>query len=678
MPQQTHHGSAAIAESSQPPASRVIRAFVHWFAIPCAAITMTLWPTLSSGLAKLQYDPGDSLLNLYFLEHAFQHFTSTEFFHPESFWSPGFFWPVRDVLTWSDHLLAPSVIYGIFRIALNPYASFSGWLVATLWLNYTAIRMCLMRISPLTHPVLVSSTALATTFSPIFIEQLGHPQLLSIYMLGPILWQCHRLIQHEVESFSISDWLFLGACLLCNGFFNIYIFVYSCYGALVCTAIHIGRRVKKHALKIRIGEKLKLGLAFFSSCALINAIIYVPYLRALKTFGARPSEEILNNLPKPASWMFGNSELLIPPPITDKIAESTWLYGAEQKLFPGWAICILLAAAILTSSRIRDKIDNGLRIWLVVAGLMVIGSINIDHLSAWPLISKLIPGASSLRASSRIGMIIILFAAPAISLAGSYWRLFEDKTYRSASFGALLLGSFIGIGVRDLPAFSLATWKQELDQISAAITRNSCDLFWYEWKDQPPFRAQVLAMHAEQRTSIPTLNGYSGQFPKEGWPFAWSSGDLAYDWVRKSNPGQYHAIKTGINPKRQCIVFLDADHRGRARVFDPRKPRPVITINTPDSIVFSNSLAEVGFKNNELYFRTSAAAKAGPWIMIYRDGKSVPADRGNYAISSARITGSKLRPVLEITDRDSISGNQYVWSINAQTGQFLGQVEISP
>ena len=59
---------------------------LHWLLIPLAAVAITLWPTLSSGVAVLQTDPGDTLLNHYFLEHAYQHVRDGQLFNPEHFW----------------------------------------------------------------------------------------------------------------------------------------------------------------------------------------------------------------------------------------------------------------------------------------------------------------------------------------------------------------------------------------------------------------------------------------------------------------------------------------------------------------------------------------------------------------------------------------------------------------
>ena len=85
----------------------VVRKGAHWLLVPLIAILIILWPTLSSGLTQLQTDPGDTLLNHYFLEHAYQHVKEGQLMNPDHFWSPDYFWPVKDTLAWSDHLTPP-------------------------------------------------------------------------------------------------------------------------------------------------------------------------------------------------------------------------------------------------------------------------------------------------------------------------------------------------------------------------------------------------------------------------------------------------------------------------------------------------------------------------------------------------------------------------------------------
>ena len=133
---------------------------LHWVLIPSIAIAMSLWPTLSNGLEKLQPDPGDTILNIYFLEHAYRHFTTINIFDSTHFWSPNYFWPIKDTLTWSDHLIEQSIIYGFFDY-FDP-SELSTWLLLTLWFNYVLSGLQ-PKTSPQTEQVWLSLIALVTT-----------------------------------------------------------------------------------------------------------------------------------------------------------------------------------------------------------------------------------------------------------------------------------------------------------------------------------------------------------------------------------------------------------------------------------------------------------------------------------------------------------------------------------
>lgn len=661
-------------------ANAPLRSLLHWIFIPWIAVSMSLWPSLSSGIERLQTDPGDTLLNLYFLEHAYKHFTSAAIVNPDHYWSPDFFWPVRDTLAWSDHLLGQSTIYGIFRIGLNPFLSYLAWLGLTLWLNYISIRNACLKISPTTNPIWLSLVALVTSFSPAIIQQLGHPQLLSLFLIGPILWLCHRLISEEPENFEVADWLALLSWLLANGFFNIYIFVYSCYGVLICILIHIAKRVRSKNTILKAGERLIGSLAVFTACIAIDITIYLPYLETLSTFGKRPGDEIINNLPKPMSWFFGSSQWLLPPPFTPDRIDPSWISGAEQELFPGWGFLILLSGALLTAFCKRRRNDTELRSWLIVFSIMVLCSLSIFHVSLWPLISKFLPGASSLRASSRVTMVIVLYGAPAIALASTYWRF--TQRHALEAWGGLLamIGGFTCIWSLDPPSFSLGEWRIEQQALSKALAGSGCDLFWYEWRDQEPWRAQVLAMHAQLETGIPTANGYSGHFPKEDWPFMRPQGDKALRWITSTQPDRFHNIKTNKHGEANwCVASQSqekADIVANIRRYDPAKASLLHQsgwIDSPESVIFKSEGIAIGKNDGMLYLNNPKGKRPKKWVLMTRNGNGIAADRGDYHIANARLRLADETPIVLITDRNDREMIQYTWRINAKTGEFIDQ-----
>ena len=659
---------------------RIIKDIFNWILVPAIAIGLILWPSLSSSLERLQTDPGDTLLNLYFLEHAYQHFTNSTVIDPVKFWSPDIFWPIQDTLAWSDHLLGPSVIFSGFRVMLDSFQSYLCWLATTLFLNYIAIRLACSRISPKTNEIWLTLTALATVFSPAIIQQLGHPQLLSLFLTGPILLLCHRLIQEPIQEYKLTDWLMLGSWLIANGFFNIYIFVYACYGALASSLIHLIRRIAKRDFSVNKGSNLPRKLGIFLGLCIINLIIYIPYFQTLEIFGKRPSDEILNNLPKVSSWLYGTDQWFLTPPLIAGRISSEWVKGAEQELFPGWLLCILLAATILTAVWIQNRKNKPLNRWLIVISMMILCSLNIGGFSLWPLVSKFLPGASSLRASSRVAMVIVIFTAPAISLASAQWQIIRRKSFTPAieltvTFLAFIWG-FLSIWPIKAASFSLKEWKDEQLAISDILKDSDCDLFWYEWRDQPPWRAHVLAMYTQLTTNIPTANGYSGHFPRENWPFNRAQGDKALHWRINSNPGRFHKLKPINSPLRSCIVTTDIKMKAKIRNYSSKKAVEEIGewISYPETILFDKNMIKIASKDGQLYLNHPKIKKPDQWALITRNGNGINSDRGIFQIVDARQSFIDSTMVILITDQNASEGIEYIWRLNSRTGEFLSEI----
>ena len=397
-------------------------------------------------------------------------------------------------------------------------------------------------------------------------------------------------------------------------------------------------------------------------------IIYWPYLQTLEIFGKRPADEIINNLPKPLSYLYSSKVWLLNAPWTPDNHPTELVYGAEQELFPGWVFLILLTAAIITAFRRNKNSTNGLIQWLCVIAFMIIFSLSSSGISAWPLISKLLPGASSLRASSRVGMMIILFAAPALALAAQRWKPVVNPTRATLAGFLAMLGSFAGIWPIDLPSFSLKQWKKELNTLTSSLSSSQCSAFWYQWSEQAPWRAHVLAMHAQQRTGIPTANGYSGHFPRDQWPFTNPSGLNAFQWIERASYKDHHKARAINDTDSWCVATLNSEEGVLLR--DP-KDYIIITTKNVENIIFSNENFLIGSKFGALYFKTKAQLESY-WILISRNNAPVNSDRGDFEIVQAEVNDD-YEGSLSITDRNTKQGIQYIWIVKAQTGEFLRQ-----
>ena len=650
-------------------AERITQCIIHWLVVPIIATSMIMWPTYSSGLETLNPDPGDTLLNAYLLEHAFQHLTSLRIFSPEKFWSPSFFWPIKNTLAWSDHLLGQSIIYGIFRTILNPINAYVCWLSATLILNYISIRRALQKISPNTKVIWLSIATLTTAFSPAITLQIGHPQLLSLFIIGPILYECHRLLTEKSENYTVGDWIYTACLLLMNGFFNIYIFVYGCFGVIICTGIHFFRRVINHSMRLRIGNNLIQKSSILMITSSINLYIYWPYLQTLNTFGERPIETIINNLPKPAGWLLGKNWLLLPPPWNHQTINPDWISGQEQALFPGWGLMVLLSAAVLTLC--RKERNEGMQNWLIAITLMILLTMSFNGENGWLVVMKLLPGSGSLRASSRVAMMIILFSAPSIALAAKSWK-WELKDFWNITCEIFALSaSFTSIWMISGKQyqFSYKNWEKELIAVSNALQKKDCDVFWYEWTEERPRpRPHILAMHAQLRTGIPTANGYSGQFPNSEWPFTNPSGQNAFRWLSGELSQTSHSKHDTLLFKKKCILKLNENKIASIKYYEQKPSSTPIIILTREHI-------KIGDDGERLYIsvKSNIHTSCTEWLELKRAGRPIPADRGDYQITDARIKNG----LLLITDKNLVARDQYIWKVNPKTGVFLNQTYTS-
>jgi hypothetical protein len=370
---------------------------------------------------------------------------------------------------------------------------------------------------------------------------------------------CDQLINKPVRDFRIDHWLLLSTILLCNGFFNIYVFVYGCFGALAAIAIHMLRRIHSRLLSVESGKHLKASLLAMLLVSAINGYIYYHYMGALTTFGARDPNEIIRNLPKPFSWLTDSGQLLVPGPFQINTIGTGWgVHGAEQELFPGWGLLILLCLSVISCTRLGDKaVRDHLRAWLVTIGIMLVMTICIKDLSLWPVVSKLLPGATSLRASSRVAAIIIFFSAAPISIAASSWRINVNRHTSMLLSTSILLASFATIWRTSFYQFSLLEWIDYNSRIVKTLESTDCDLFWLNHGDMHPTVSNIHAMHAQFKTGIPTLNGYSGHRPLgQDWQLEEQSFRKYLEWFAKENQNG-GTPKAHTKSAKACILSRD-------------------------------------------------------------------------------------------------------------------------
>src|SRR3712207_6730919 len=107
--------------------------------VPCSmlGLAMAHHPTLLSGFARIQGDPGDTRLNNYVLEHGYRWLSAAP--GHERFWSPPIFYPAPNTAAYSDILLGVAPFYWFWRlVGLEADTAFQCWTLTVSSLNIVA------------------------------------------------------------------------------------------------------------------------------------------------------------------------------------------------------------------------------------------------------------------------------------------------------------------------------------------------------------------------------------------------------------------------------------------------------------------------------------------------------------------------------------------------------------
>src|SRR6476660_7423298 len=160
--------------------TNILRLIAHRssFIVPAAVGAIGLWaafsPTLASGFARLQADPGDTLLNHYALEHSWRCLTRRDY--AGSLWSPAFFHPQPLVLAYSENLLGTAPLYWLPRLACPPATAYQLWMMLAAALTYISVAAMLGRFG--VGPVVAALGAYLFAFGLPRLAQIEHQQLL--------------------------------------------------------------------------------------------------------------------------------------------------------------------------------------------------------------------------------------------------------------------------------------------------------------------------------------------------------------------------------------------------------------------------------------------------------------------------------------------------------------------
>lgn len=310
------------------------------------------------------------------------------------------------------------------------------------------------------------------------------------------------------------------------------------------------------------------------------------------------------------------------------ILSSRWLELNAYALRYIYPVYLLLIAGIilllcgLTDKLISNSKSNDFLVHIFLVSPVVaffIGSLRpLPALTSYQEISAIVPSYNTISTSTYNNLLV----------AGSYWKTWPLKAY------ALKQGQNLPV-LADRSTFDPISKQASKELQSKIINRLPFSyLCIAEGNDQSPCRQQFLNQVFEE----------SGLNPKKVSANA--------GWLLDRE------LLTAYYPKDSDLISLIRFK------FMPSSGIPNALLYTSPDFELSKD------PENRLYFRAVSDNNQNKnWILLTREGKPIPAERGDYEINKIVDVGGYL----EITDSNAQEKIEYIWIVDKSTGIFISQ-----
>ena len=483
--------------------------------LPAAALcglglVISLHPLLTSGFDLVPGYQIDTRLVHWILEYGYRSIL----LGTGSFWDPPFFFPVKNAGAFTETLIGTAPLYWLPRAGgLTPNGAFVVWLVAILVANYWIAYVWLSEAGPFARgPSALGAYVFA--FSNMRLVQIYHPQLLAqFFSPAAIICLTKAFEAHGQDRGRRSDaWVvafFVAVAAQVYASFYLGWFLLLGFGiaGLCAIALRSSRRLLLPFLGAR-RRALAIG-AVLAGTALAPGLLR--YAEAERAVGGRSFAELMVFLPRISSWFF--------------MGGGSWAYAWLGRFGPWQGIeasqehCLalgFLTLGLVTAGLARQRARPFVQVLsLAAAAAVLLTTTWPGGLTAWRLAYRVLPGAQAIRAVGRISLLLLIPAAFGVAAC------LEGRARGLALVLTVLVVAEQG---RSLHFFSLGRTDAHVARLASELDPSRCGYFFYSPAEPPSPRSddflacvrQVDAMWAALHSGIPTINGYSGNFPP-GW-----------------------------------------------------------------------------------------------------------------------------------------------------------------
>jgi len=459
-----------------------------------------------SGFQQTIWDQSDSRLVHFILEHGFQWLKGNPL--DAHYLSPPVYNPHPGTLAYSELLVGALPLYAPLRIFFSPEFAYQAWMLLVQIIGFFSFYFLLTWSLNFNRMASVLG-AFLFTFARFKSAQLGHFQLsLQFYAIFSIALMVRAVRGHPRAPFLIVGSYFLFGIQLVTSFYHAWFLSLIVFiSGLAAIARPQWRTSLLKELRSQWAAHA-LGLVFVVA---ILAPFLPSLLSAKKELGPRAFEEVSQLLPRLASWFYMGKESFLygwtaPWPMFQLPMEH------EQRLGVGLFSLSLLILG--TRRTLRHSSEEGKQVYRFLLGVtffLFLWTLQVTDYTLWRTIHFTFPGGRSIRAVSRISF--WLWIPLIIGLVS--WISRESKLR-----GKWVIGMFTIIAleqVATLPSYPTQEPVARARAVAAVIPKD-CPNFFYSPLSSilEPHTTHLDAMWAALFSGIPTINGYSGGYPR-GW-----------------------------------------------------------------------------------------------------------------------------------------------------------------
>lgn len=456
----------------------------------------------ASGMALYPSDPADPRYSEFQFEHAWRWLTGA--------FDGGYFdlpmgYPVPNMIAHSEPLLSFAPFYWLFRVVGLPSSiSHPSWLALIAAVNFAAFFLLMHRRFRVDR-FAASAAAFLFAFGLARAAQIGHSQLWPAFYLVVVVGGLHALLA-ESASPRARAWgapvVVIGMALQAWGcMYNAVFFAYVCLVTALFAMAHPTWRPRawRAVLATRpLGIACAL-LALASLWPLWNA--YLPVADNTAAWNPREAYALQPRLGsllyvRPASWYYTW--------MTTHTALGRLPALHEQALGIG-----LLTSGVVAYTIARNWRKAGVQLFgVLVAVLLVPAIVWPGGQTLWSDWNGRLPGLDALRATSRMGALLLIPASVALGVFAQ--RRLDAK--RPKIWVAVVLLCVLEQGSRT-PTFDNRPYEQVVARIAEHVDPNADAFFYIGAGRVPSWFSQIDGLLASQRSGVPTVNMYSSRTP---------------------------------------------------------------------------------------------------------------------------------------------------------------------